>query len=100
MKDGVDMKLQESNRMIQIRRIYKNLKDHFGLTAFQLKVIAAIFMTIDHIAAIAFKAPIVYNYRPACFANVNRECVFYFFRLLIRLRSFEIAFDVCHFSNK
>lgn len=33
-----------------------------GLTAFQLKIIALVFMTLDHIAAFAFEIPIVNRY--------------------------------------
>ncbi len=34
-----------------------------GLTAFQLKLLAVVFMTIDHIGGIAFEIPIVMEYR-------------------------------------
>ncbi len=34
-----------------------------GLTAFQLKILALVFMTIDHIGSIAFEIPIVMEYR-------------------------------------
>lgn len=39
------------------------LKNSKGLSAFQLKVIALIFMTLDHIGAIAFEVPFVMQYR-------------------------------------
>lgn len=69
-----------------------NMGKHIkGLTAFQLKVIALVFMTLDHIAAFAFEIPIVDRYS-GYLRMIGRLAAPLFLFLLVQ--------SICHTKSK